>query len=1304
MKQLIYILILLSINCSLYSQCEANFVVTANGSNYQFTDLSTTADDDNVTSRLWRFGDGNTTTNENPIHTYTSLGQYEVILQIATQSGCESNDTMIVEVCSILLDFNLSSVCDADEEISLILEVTDESNVLDSVVIYLDDIPVSDTAIATLDGTLNYNIKVPGDGNQHFVRVESTPNAFCSETIGFFVQDCNASCFLSDLNIDDGYQETHNIVLLENEFAPNNREINLGDRVRFIWLDDNHSTTSVDTISSDQWDSGVHDSTFIFEITPKIPGLKPFFSTPDVDNDIPYTGNLIANCPDTRGSIINISFLNAAVPSMGFHLGIDGVVLKDTAYQYDIIGITSVEFFLPGDGKTHQISIVDIEDESCTLEKTVKAISCAGLFECSMNISAEILERCNEDSLVMVGVDVSSLSPTDNGVELILDDTIVVDTIYFDNNQGSLSFPILGDGFIHKIEAMDLTDTSCRDEVVLLVNDCSAACSIDELEIGTGSNSTIVLGVSNTSISLQNLSISSGDDILWQWTQDSLVGVRSIATSGPNSWDSGLQTDGDIFVSPILTAGIHPYYLYNADEDTLYNASVEVVASCDENKIPVFYNFLDVNGSVDGYDIYVDDVRLDAGPFSYALDGNNRGVFQLEGDDQEHSIEIRDASEMACAANSSFVAPTCEIPPCGGLIELQIHDSCYNDNTINFLATVSHPEPTEQGFILRLNGELFDGFPFLYGENGETQFLGSLLADSTEYKFTYVDLNDPNCLDTLVYQSPICVTDCNLRLISAQLVDSLYLVENPNTPDSLVGCQDSFINIEVIFNEEYSDSDSFRIIVDGTLDNNIYPYKLGDGVNTIFVSVKGDDSFHNIQFLDHLDSMCTFSIDVYTPICFSPCNIEISNIVIDSCVTEVGYYTLNLNPETNKYDYQVFYDGDPINTINDSLKINFNNEADGLAHHILISDNEVPLCRDSISFTGAYCLDCPLDIQLILRDSCEVEDSIGYSFSFDPEMDSLDVIVSTEDSSFIINPQSMDFKFDIRLRGDSSKYQYIFTSAEDIFCSDTIDVQTIDCTPIICGADFSFSIEGLTITFIDSSTTSEPIVDQSWSINDIINIGNVSTFNYTVDSIGLYDICHTIETDSCSGMKCIEILVGDPCTQVVPFFTFEEIAEGYQFTNMSTGNIDEYLYRFGDGIFSNSTDPFHVYPDTGTYEVCLIVRQDEFNCNEIFCDTIDVTLNSNQEIRLDKSVVLYPNPVASDRKSIDFSYESTKEIQEQNIAIYDINGRETKGLSIIKMQQSRFRIKLYNQLSPGIYYLSIRLDHGKMIIEKFIVY
>ena len=1281
----------------------AQFIVTSENGIFQFTDASILDQGDEITSRLWRFGDGGTSVQENPSYMYSTPGSYECIYQIATEQGCNAADTMLIEICSIGLDFNLGNVCNEDGNVALALTVTDIFNSLQFIDVYLDDQIANDTAIDISQGIVNLNLMVPGDGNQHVVRVESALSNGCSESIGFIVEDCNSSCFLSELEIDESISGSHNIVLTEGGFVPSNRIIELGELVRFIWRDDNHSSTSVDTISNDRWDSGVQDSSFTLELDLKIPGIKPYYSTPDGGPDGPYSGNIIANCPTEQGSLVELTFLNSFIPETGFYIGLDGVILKDTVYEYSNNGLTKVLFFLPGDGKSHQMSVVDVEDPSCSLSKTVRAINCQGELDCAINVDAVITERCDQDSMVQIAVAVNSLKPTDQGVVVILDDSLVMDTIFFVNNQASTIITLFGDGLVHSISAFDLSDSLCTDELFIEVNDCSAPCSISNLDVGTGSNNTIVLGVTNDKISLKDIVIASGDDILWQWVEDSIVGLRSEAISGPDSWDSGLSGNGAIFLSPILTAGLHPYFLYNSAGDTLFRASIEVVAACEENMIPVFYEFDDVNGSFTGYNIFVDGVPLPNGPFDYALDGDNRGTFQLEGDDMEHDIEIRDAEDENCSENTTFVAPTCEVTPCGGMIELFVQDSCYNDNTVRYVAKISHPDPNPQGFIFEVNGELFPDFPFEYDENGEAFFEGFVSADSSIHIFSYRDLFDPNCFDTLLYQSPVCVTDCELTHLSTQLIDDDYLAQNPNFPDSLAGCIDSFINVEVRFFEKYSNSDNYFVFLDDILVNSIYNYNSGDTVNSFILNIIGDDSLHLIEVFDALDSMCMFATEIQTPLCYSPCNITIDEIVADSCSNEIAYYTVNLASSTNSIGYQVFYDGDSLDIEADSLSFSFNAPADGLAHTVLIIDDMEPLCRDSIEFIAEYCLDCNLDISVMVLDSCEIGDSIGYSLNFDPGIDSIDILVETGDTSFAINPISLDFEYQIRLRGDSSAYQYIFTSLEDQFCKDTIDIQTIDCTPIICEPNFTFSIEGLTITLTDSSTTSEPIIGQEWTINDIISVEDLSTFNYTFDSIGVYEVCHAITTDSCSSEICLDIEVGDPCTLITAFYTTTIEENGVQFNNQSTGNIDSYLYNFGDGIFSNNPNPFHIYDESGVYEACLIVRQDEFDCEVIYCDSIEIVISSTTSINHDDKVTVFPNPVKSGEIN-QFYLQIDQQIERKpGVKMLNPSGQLVKINNLTSLNGNRYLIDLADEVSPGIYFMEISLGTER-IVKKIVVF
>ena len=72
----------------------------------QFTDLSTGDFDE----RLWDFGDGSTSTEQNPTHTYTVQGDYDVTLTVT--NGCDTDvATTMITVCETVppvADFNRS--------------------------------------------------------------------------------------------------------------------------------------------------------------------------------------------------------------------------------------------------------------------------------------------------------------------------------------------------------------------------------------------------------------------------------------------------------------------------------------------------------------------------------------------------------------------------------------------------------------------------------------------------------------------------------------------------------------------------------------------------------------------------------------------------------------------------------------------------------------------------------------------------------------------------------------------------------------------------------------------------------------------------------------------------------------------------------------------------------------------------------------------------------------------------------------------------------------------------------------------
>ena len=75
---------------TVHEEATADFSVESNGQYVQFTNLS-----DNYDSLLWTFGDGNTSTEENPLHLFTEPGDYEVVLEVTNFCGTVFHKIML---------------------------------------------------------------------------------------------------------------------------------------------------------------------------------------------------------------------------------------------------------------------------------------------------------------------------------------------------------------------------------------------------------------------------------------------------------------------------------------------------------------------------------------------------------------------------------------------------------------------------------------------------------------------------------------------------------------------------------------------------------------------------------------------------------------------------------------------------------------------------------------------------------------------------------------------------------------------------------------------------------------------------------------------------------------------------------------------------------------------------------------------------------------------------------------------------------------------------------------------------------
>lgn len=171
-------------------------------------------------------------------------------------------------------------------------------------------------------------------------------------------------------------------------------------------------------------------------------------------------------------------------------------------------------------------------------------------------------------------------------------------------------------------------------------------------------------------------------------------------------------------------------------------------------------------------------------------------------------------------------------------------------------------------------------------------------------------------------------------------------------------------------------------------------------------------------------------------------------------------------------------------------------------------------------------------------------------------------------------------------------------TAIDAGCSESVYCDTITVCINETLSQFEFAIDGGDVDFFN---TSPSFSDLFWTFGD----GETSTEedpNHFYSESGTYEVCLVV-TDACgtdTTCQTIEICV-------LPFAGFSY----FNTDNFTFNFIDESLYTlewlwlFGDGGSSTEANPVYTYDEGGTYNVCLIAKNECGNdtlCSEVIIE------------------------------------------------------------------------------------------------------
>lgn len=160
-----------------------------------------------------------------------------------------------------------------------------------------------------------------------------------------------------------------------------------------------------------------------------------------------------------------------------------------------------------------------------------------------------------------------------------------------------------------------------------------------------------------------------------------------------------------------------------------------------------------------------------------------------------------------------------------------------------------------------------------------------------------------------------------------------------------------------------------------------------------------------------------------------------------------------------------------------------------------------------------------------------------------------------------------------------------------------VSVAKIPGTPT---ADFTYSPDGLTVTFTDSSAViNDTIANYSWNFGDVApgNTSALASPSHTYPVSGDYDVTLNVisELGNKTATVSYQVTVTDNVIDPVnPQADFSSVVTDLEvsftdLTSVDNGSITDYLWDFGDNASSALASPTHTYTAGGTYTVRLDV-------------------------------------------------------------------------------------------------------------------
>jgi PKD repeat protein len=192
-------------------------------------------------------------------------------------------------------------------------------------------------------------------------------------------------------------------------------------------------------------------------------------------------------------------------------------------------------------------------------------------------------------------------------------------------------------------------------------------------------------------------------------------------------------------------------------------------------------------------------------------------------------------------------------------------------------------------------------------------------------------------------------------------------------------------------------------------------------------------------------------------------------------------------------------------------------------------------------------------------------------------------------------------------------YPVIFRSAEECMLKMFPEVKEPKADTCIFTADFTYSNDGNYFSFKSIETNQN--LTYIWTFGNGKQSNQMSPVtNYTEP--GIYDVSLAIYNDltKCYSVKTKTIVVGESaCMTDYGFYYDKADLTTVRFSiNSVMKATTSYFWNFGDGSYSTAAAPSHQYKSNGIYNVCLVTKDIENECQAQRCRQI--LINNGQSV------------------------------------------------------------------------------------------